>query len=74
MFMDCLRRISYLGLVLGFILLLAGAFTASYVSGWQKTDQNPALLPVYPFAKYSILLMVPGAILVILGIIYRWKS
>ena len=73
--MDRLRRLSYFGLVLGFALLIAGAFTASYVSGWQHTDpQNPALFPVYPYAQYSTALMVPGAILVILGVIYRWKS
>jgi hypothetical protein len=56
--MNHLKKISYLGLSLGFILLLSGAFTVTYVSTYQ----------------YSTLLMVPGAILVIIGLVYRWKS
>ncbi len=73
--MDRLRKLSYLGLVLGFALLISAAFAATYVSGYQHTDSNSsAVFPVYPYAQYSLLLMVPGAILVILGIIYKWKS
>ena len=56
--MNRFKQLSYFGLVLGFLLLLAAAFTATYVAGLQ----------------YSIPLMVAGAILVILGLVYRWKS
>jgi hypothetical protein len=56
--MNRFRQLSYLGLVLGFMLLLGAAFVASYVAG----------------LRYSIPLMVAGVILVMIGLIYRWKS
>ncbi len=73
--MDRLKLISYLALASGFALLLVGAITVTYVSGWQQNvGQTPSSIPVHPYAQYSTLLMVPGAILVIIGVIYRWKS
>jgi uncharacterized membrane protein HdeD (DUF308 family) len=57
-FMNRLRKISYLGLALGFTLLIVGVITVTSISTYQ----------------YSTLLMVPGVILVIIGLIYRWKS
>ncbi len=59
--MNRLRKISYLGLVLGFILLLAGALVVTFYR-------------VYPGVLYSTAVVIPGAALVILGLFYRWKS
>jgi hypothetical protein len=56
--MNRLRKISYLGLALGFAILIVATITVTSVSTYQ----------------YSTLLMVPGSILVIIGLIYRWKS
>jgi hypothetical protein len=69
------KKISYLTMIIGFTLLLVAAFTVTYVSNYkQVSSQNSALLPVYPYAQYSIFLMVIGAVLVSSGLIYKLRN
>jgi hypothetical protein len=62
-------------MIIGFTLLLVAVFTVTYVSGYkQASSQNPALIPVYPYAQYSIPLMVIDAVLVSSGLIYKLRK
>lgn len=69
------KKISYLTMTIGFTLLLVAAFTVTYVSDYKHaSSQNPALIAVYPYAQYSIFLMVIGAVLVSSGLIYKLRN
>jgi uncharacterized membrane protein len=69
------KKISFLTMLIGFTLLLVAAFTVTYVSDYKHAStENPALIPVYPYAQYSIFLMVIGAVLVSSGLIYKLRN
>lgn len=64
------QLIGYIGVVLGAIFLGGGIFASAYyeVRGW--------LIPyaVYPYAQYSVSLIVAGIILLVIGLAFLWRA
>jgi hypothetical protein len=64
------QMIGYIGVVLGAILLLAGVYAATYyeIRGFIIYYQY------YPYAKYSVGLIISGIVLLVIGAAFLWRA
>ena len=64
------QLIGYIGFVLGAIFLAGGAFASQYyeVRGWLISYS------VYPYAQYSVTLLIAGIVLFVIGIAFLWRA
>lgn len=64
------QLIGYIGVVLGTILLAGGIFASSYyeVRGWFIYYE------VYPYAQYSVTLLISGIVLLVIGLAFLWRA
>jgi hypothetical protein len=64
------QLIGYIGFVLGAILLAGGVFASSYyeVRGWLIS------YAVYPYAQYSVTLLISGIALLVVGLAFLWRA
>lgn len=65
------QLIGYIGVVLGAILLAGGIFASSYYEvrgGWL------IYYAVYPYAQYSVTLLISGIVLLVIGLAFLWRA